>query len=168
MAYILIDGYNLIGIAHKNLEKARNDIIERLCKYSEIKSHNITLVFDGWKGGQNVETKMQIGNINIIYSKIGEKADLVIKKILSEEIKPWIVVSSDREISDFANKKDLVAITADEFERKLDSAFHTTGEEIIDDTLKNDDIDVVPVRRKGSSRKLSKKQKKKLRTLKKL
>ncbi|MEK7822702.1 MAG: NYN domain-containing protein, partial [Nitrospirota bacterium] len=109
MAYILIDGYNLIGIAHKDLEKARNDIIEKLCRYSELKGHNITLVFDGWKGGQGMETKMRIDNVNIIYSRLGEKADFVIKKILSEDIKPWIVISSDREISDFAGKKGFVS-----------------------------------------------------------
>ena len=30
LANILIDGYNLIGIAHDSLEKARNDIIAKL------------------------------------------------------------------------------------------------------------------------------------------
>ena len=49
MAYILIDGYNLIGIAHGNLEEARNDLIEKLQKYAAIKKQSITLVFDGWK-----------------------------------------------------------------------------------------------------------------------
>lgn len=169
MAYILIDGYNLIGIAHKNLEKARNDLIQKLCEYSNLKAHNITLVFDGWKSGQMVETKMRIGLVNIIYSKLGEKADFVIKKILSESTRPWIVVSSDREISDFANKKDFVSLTASEFEDKLYSSLCTTEQRETEESLKYDeDIDVMPVRQKGNPRKPSKKQKKKLSALKKL
>jgi predicted RNA-binding protein with PIN domain len=170
MAYILIDGYNLIGIAHKNLEKARNDIIEKLCKYSEIKSHNITLVFDGWKSGQNIETKMRIGNVSIIYSKLGEKADFVIKKILSEKTKPWIVVSSDREIADFAYKKDFVSVSANEFEDKLYAALAPLSPPFVKGEMEgfSEELDMMPTSHKGSPRKLSKKQKKKLRVLEKL
>ncbi len=170
MAHILIDGYNLIGIAHKNLEKARNDIIEKLRNYSESKGHNITIVFDGWKSGQGAETKMRIGNVNIIYTRLGEKADFVIKKILSEDIRPWIVVSSDREISDFADKKGFVSITSGEFEDKLDSILYLDKRQEIEDSLKNDEANITRHyhRQKGNPRKLSQKQKKKLSALKKL
>jgi hypothetical protein len=169
MAYILIDGYNLIGVAHKDLEKARNDLIQKLCKYSSLKGHNITLVFDGWKSGHTAETKLRIGNVNIIYSRLGEKADFVIKKILSEGTKSWIVVSSDREIADFATKKDHVSITAGEFEGKLYSILYTSEQEKTEESLKyEEDIDLMHARQKGNPRKLSKKQKKKLRALKKL
>ena len=164
MAYILIDGYNLIGIAHKDLEKARNDIIEKLCRYSELKGHNITLVFDGWKGGQGMETKMRIDNVNIIYSRLGEKADFVIKKILSEDIKPWIVISSDREIFDFAVKKGFVSIASEEFEDKLNFALYPDEQEEIEYKA----INRMPNRQKGNPRKLSKKQKKKLGALRRL
>lgn len=172
MAYILIDGYNLIGIAHKNLEKARNNLIEKLCEYSELKGHNITVVFDGWKKGQATETKLRIGDVNIIYSKLGEKADFVIKKLLFETTKSWIVVSSDREISDFATKKDFVSLTASEFEDRLYSGLYITRQEGAEDSLKYDkddeDIDIMPARQKGNPWKPSKKQKRKIRALKKL
>ena len=164
MSYIIIDGYNLTGIAHKSLEKARNDIIEKLRSYSELKGHNITLVFDGWKSGQGIETRMRIDDVNIIYSKLGEKADFVIKKILSEDIKPWIVVSSDREISDFAGKKGFVSIASDEFEDKLNFALYPDEQEEIEYKA----INRMPNRQKGNPMKLSKKQKKKLDALRKL
>jgi len=164
MSYILIDGYNLIGIAHKNLEKARSDIIKKLSEYSKLKGHNITLVFDGWKSGQGIETRMRIDDVNIIYSKLGEKADFVIKKILSEDIKPWIVVSSDREISDFAGKKGFVSIASDEFEDKLNFALYPDEQEEIEYKA----INRMPNRQKGNPRKLSKKQKQKLNALRKL
>lgn len=166
MAYIIIDGYNLIGIAHNSLEKARNDIVEKLCQYSSLKEHDVTIVFDGWKDGQNVETKIRIDNVNIIYSRLGEKADFVIKKILSEGTRPWIVISSDREISSFANRKELVSLMSDEFERKLYSALYSVEEGEIEDCDENDDL--MPLRQKGNPRKMSKKQKKKLRALEKL
>ncbi len=171
MAYILIDGYNLIGIAHRDLQKARNDLIQKLCNYSNLKGHNITVVFDGWKNGQATETKLRIGNTNIIYSRLGEKADFVIKRLLSKTTKSLIVVSSDREISDFAIKRDIVSVTASEFEDKLYSGLHTTKEEA-EEYLKydkyDDDIDVMPVRQKGNPWKPSKRQKRKLQALKKL
>ena len=166
MAYIIIDGYNLIGIAHNSLEKARNDIIEKLCQYSSMKEHDVTIVFDGWKTGQATETKLRISNINIIYSRLGEKADFVIKKLISETTKSWIVVSSDREISSFANRKELVSLTSDEFESKLYSALYSVEEGEIRDYDEDDDL--MPVRQKGNPRKMSKKQKKKIRALKKL
>jgi len=169
MAYILIDGYNLIGIAHKNLEKARNDLIQKLCKYSILRGHNITLVFDGWKSGHATETTMRIGNVNIIYSRVGEKADVVIKKIISEDKRPWIVVSSDREVASFANRKDCVSLTAGEFEGKLYSALYANEQRKTEESLKYDeDIDLAPVRQKGNPHRMSKKEKKKLRALKKL
>jgi predicted RNA-binding protein with PIN domain len=166
MAYIIIDGYNLIGIAHNSLEKARNDIVEKLCQYSSLKEHDVTIVFDGWKDGQNVETKIHTGNVNIIYSRLGEKADFVIKKLISETTKSWIVVSSDREISSFANRKELVSLTSDEFESKLYSALYSVEEREIEDYGEDDDL--MPVRQKGNPRKMSKKQKKKIRALEKL
>ncbi len=166
MAFIIIDGYNLIGIAHNSLEKARNDIVEKLCQYSSLKEHDVTIVFDGWKTGQATETKLRISNINIIYSRLGEKADFVIKKLISETTKSWIVVSSDREISSFANRKELVSLKSDEFERKLYSALYSVEEGEIEDYSEDDDL--MPVRQKGNPRKMSKKQKKKIRALEKL
>lgn len=169
MAHILIDGYNLIGIAHDELEKARNNLIQQLQRYSDLKGHNITLVFDGWKSGQFNETKTQVGNITVIFSKLGEKADFVIKKILSKASRQWIVVSSDREIAGFAKRKGFVSITTEEFERKLYPPVGSVEKIEEPISIKNDeDIDIVPAKRKGNPRRPSKRQKQKLIALKKL
>lgn len=165
MSYILIDGYNLIGISHGNLEKARNNIIEELRKYAKIKDHQITLVFDGWKNGQRNETRLKSANLTVIYSRLGEKADQTIIKILSTSTKPWIVVSSDREISDFAAKRNFAAVSSDEFEEKLYSALHGSQNDDQDGGLP---FDYPPARHKGNPAKLSKRRKKKLDALRKL
>ncbi len=177
MAYILIDGYNLIGIAHTDLEKARNSLIEKLRKYSDIKNHHITLVFDGWKSGQKDETRITSRNLTVIYSRLGEKADLTIKRKLSASTKPWIVVSSDREISDYAARKNFASISSDEFEEKLYSVLSglkadaSLYEKDIDkDSMKyaDDNIDRPHAPRKGNPRKISKRHKKKIQALMKL
>ena len=163
MANILIDGYNLIGIAHDNLEKARNDLIQKLQSYSKLKKHQITLVFDGWKSGQKDETKIKTAYLTIIYSRLGEKADLTIKKKLSSSNKQWIVVSSDRKISDYAAMKDHAAVSSVEFEEKLYSALDDLKKDFIDDY-----ITLPSARPGGNPRKLSKKQKKKNQAFRKL
>ena len=168
MANILIDGYNLIGTAHKNLEKARNDLIQGLGRYAKIKGHEITVIFDGWKAGQALETRERIGGINVIYSRLGEKADQVIKNILTSAPKPWIVVSSDREIYKFAEKKSHAAVTRDEFGAILDSAFDLGGQDEAVEPPEEEDWDPAALSKKGNPRKLSKRDKRKTEALKKL
>jgi uncharacterized protein len=174
MANILIDGYNLIGIAHRDFEKARQDIILQLDRYAGLKRHSITVVFDGWKNGQAAETKMRRGDVAVIYSSLGERADSVIKNMLSSATKPWIVVSSDREIYEFARKKYLVALKADEFAGKLSSALAAWGkgkeENLYDgdeDGYEDEGEDGDPQRagKKGNPNKLSKEGKRKIEAL---
>jgi len=171
MAYLLIDGYNLIGTAHRDLEKARIDLINALSEYSRIKGHNITVVFDGWKDGKIEETISWVSGIRVIYSRLAEKADSVIMRIISQEKKNWIVISSDREIAEFALRHDLVPIPSEEFEERLCHVLRLQGSE--DESPmgydKYDEEDGYSYhRRKGNPRRLSKRQKKKLQALRKL
>ena len=169
MAYILIDGYNLIGTAYQDLEKERGKLIEDLSKYSNKTGHDITIVFDGWKNGMGAETNMMIGGVKVIYSKLAENADRVIMRIISSKHKAWIVVSSDREIADFARSKGASPVTSDEFRYKLYSPIEA-AEDYEEEPVEEDDeeLDIKPGRAKGNPWKLSKKEKMKLRTLKKL
>src|SRR3989338_8652287 len=85
MAHILIDGYNLIakmeGISG-NLEPQRERFIRKLSEYRAQKGHSITVVFDGEKGGWATESHERTLGINIVFSRLGEKADDVIKRIV--------------------------------------------------------------------------------------
>ena len=167
MAYIVIDGYNLIGIGHGDLKKARNELIEQLQQYSRIKQHEITLVFDGWKNGQRDQTTIKAAQVTTIYSRLGETADVAIRKMLTPDTKPWIVVSSDREIYDYAARKDFAPVTSEEFEEKL---FRALQEKIkcIPNAQDEDDYDSNHDSFRGNPRKLSKRDKKKQQALKKL
>jgi predicted RNA-binding protein with PIN domain len=169
MSSILIDGYNLIGIAHKDLEKARSDLVRDLHEYAKAKNHNITVVFDGWKDGQLKETRSRSGGVTVIYSRLGESADSVIKRLITSSAGSWIVVSSDREIANHAERKDLAAVTSQEFEKRL-HAVHTgsASEKTSQLCDEDDDCDPGPSRKRGSPRSLSKRERRKLQALKKL
>lgn len=162
MSSIIIDGYNLIGICHKNLEAERQKLIKTLSGYKKIKGHDITVVFDGWKSGCEENTSL-IGGIRVIYSGLGEKADSVIKRTISSKKIPWIVITSDRDISNYAWSKNSIVISSDEFRDVLDKQDETpTGKfELIED-------DGVEPKKKGSPRMLSKREKAKKRALSKL
>ena len=176
MAYILIDGYNLIGIAHENLVSARNKLLEDLKDYSELKNHTITVVFDGWKSGNRNQTRVSTRQVTVIYTRIGDTADIVIQRMLTPGARPWIVVSSDRAISDFAEKREYAVVTSEEFEEKLFKALHRCSTESIPDFrgYEEDPAEygsgsvqkAYPA--KDSSRKHSRKHKKRIQALKKL
>ncbi len=87
--------------------------------------------------------------------------------MLTPDAKPWIVVSSDREIYDYAARKDFAAVTSDEFEVKLFRVLHENSDSIPD--MQDDgEYETSRARYKGNPNKLSKREKKKQQALKKL
>lgn len=101
--YLLVDGYNVIfswnnlkDITTDDLDAARNTLINILCNYQGYKKCEIILVFDAYKvkGSREVE---QVNNINIVYTKEAETADLYIEKVSHELAKKHRVrvVTSD-------------------------------------------------------------------------
>ena len=163
ISHIIIDGYNLIGIHHDDLKRHREKIIELLIEYRKIKGHDITVVFDGWKSGSHMEEMYVTGGIKVIYSRLGEKADNVIKRIIFREKREWIVISSDRDIGAFAWSCGSVPVLSEEFYLILEKAGEfLTGEY---SPLENNDF---TENKKGNPRKLSKKDKTLMRVLRKL
>lgn len=153
---LIIDGYNLIGISHRDLGAARERLVNRLIQYSREKSHNITLVFDGWKGG-GYESSVTSGGVRIVYSGLGEKADSVIKRIIASRKIQWIVISSDREIADFAWSNDAVPVGAGDFLDILGRTSQASGDK---DAGESDEDDGYPAKnRKGSAYRPSRKEK---------
>jgi predicted RNA-binding protein with PIN domain len=153
ISYIIIDGYNLIGIYHKDLKKQRDMLIDSLIEYRKKKGHDITVVFDGWKTGEAQEKQSVTGGIRIIYSRIGEKADSVIKRIISYARRGWIVVTSDRDIANHAWASGSIPVSAKGFQKVLER-----GNLSYFDEEENDEEYIEP-QRKGNPRKLSKKEK---------
>jgi predicted RNA-binding protein with PIN domain len=120
ISFVIIDGYNLIGTAHKNLEGARESLIQRLIAYRAVRAHDIVVVFDGHKEGPGPQSHMIRAGVEIIYSGRGESADSVIKRIIDSVNKDGIVISSDREIMGYAWSHDVAAVESWRFSRILD------------------------------------------------
>ncbi|MCL0033520.1 NYN domain-containing protein [Thermodesulfovibrionales bacterium] len=168
---IIIDGYNVIGVFHRDIKKAREDFIDMLVQYRSLKTHNITVVFDGHKNGDGVEHVTVRGGVKIIYSRLRERADDVIKGIISNERRKWIVISSDREIINHAWSMDSIPINSDRFLKVIsnyvDEKYYSRVPILNEETNEEDEFED-PRLRKGNPRRLSRKQKSVIRALSKL
>lgn len=118
------------------------------------------VVFDGWKGGTGVEHSSVRGGVKVIYSRLGEKADSVIKRILSSERREWIVVSSDREIAGHAWATGSVPIGSEKFLPFLEAAASgVRGDSDVSFSEEEEYEEETDGSRRGSARQLSKKEK---------
>jgi len=168
--HIIIDGYNLIRQSDAlrryerfSLEEGRKALLRVTALYKRHKGHKVTVVFDGWEGGPAEEERDRQGGIDIIYSRRGEKADDVIKRMVQKTGEEIVVVTSDRDIADFVGRRGGTAISSQEFEghmstlkiSKPDSLVQREGEHEKDD----DDESMAGIRKKGPAKRLSRKKK---------
>jgi predicted RNA-binding protein with PIN domain len=125
--HLIIDGYNLIRqspwlslLDARDLEAGREALLQTLSDYRRRRpQHKITVVFDGWQGGAFQESRDLCQGVGVIYSRRGERADEVIKRFLKRERSKVVMVSSDRELQDFAEKAGATWVAAEEFETRF-------------------------------------------------
>ncbi len=86
--YLLVDGYNVIfawdslkELSKDNVEGARNALINILCNYQGYKKCEVILVFDAYKVKGSSREVEKVNNINIVYTKETETADMYIEKV---------------------------------------------------------------------------------------
>lgn len=86
--YLLVDGYNIIfawedlkALAEESLEMAREELIEILCNYQGVRQCEVILVFDAYKVKNNPGEVEKVNNINVVYTKEAETADMYIEKV---------------------------------------------------------------------------------------
>lgn len=133
--HIIIDGYNLIRqspdltrIDRRDLQSGREALLELLAGYRKIKAHRITVVFDGTRAPGFTPSRDRYKGIAVLFSRYGETADSVIKRMAAGEKEGALVVSSDREITDFAQSRGAAVMASPEFEEKLIMAGHLDAE----------------------------------------
>jgi len=167
--HLIIDGYNLLHVSRSlirlnsiQLQWERDRLVDQLSAYQNIKPCRITVVFDGWQGGLNTEQRENKRGIELIYSKLGEKADEVIKRLVTEKGSGAIVITSDREISKFAERMAVAVIPSEQFREKLNAPAHQFEEGLEEEEGEGG------IKKKGLSRRLSKKEKRARAALKKL
>lgn len=122
--HLIIDGYNLIRqspwlslLDARDLEEGREALLQSLADYRRRRpQHKITVVFDGWQGGGSRESRDVCHGVGVVYSRRGERADEVIKRLLAKEGGRAVMVSSDRELRDFADRMGATWVNARHFE----------------------------------------------------
>lgn len=97
------------------MEKARDTLLHTVIAYRKVKDHDITVVFDGYKNGMATQQLSFRDNVKVIFTRLGERADDVIKKTVAQERREWIVVTADRDIADHAWATGSVAVAPERF-----------------------------------------------------
>jgi predicted RNA-binding protein with PIN domain len=175
--HIIVDGYNLIRQSdvlrlheRQSLEAGRKALVHLLTGYRRARGHRITVVFDGWLSGPAQEERDREAGIDIIYSRRGEKADEVIKRLARQHADETIIVTSDRPVMDAAIRSGATAIPSREFEARIRQTKNAPAQGPV--MPRKDDDDDNPstrgTKKKGPSRKSSKRDRMKQRSMEKL
>jgi predicted RNA-binding protein with PIN domain len=168
--HLIIDGYNLLHVNRSlirlnstQLQWERNRLIDQLSAYQKLKPCGITIVFDGWQGGWRTEKRERRGGIEIIFSRLDEKADEVIKRLAKEKGSGAIVITSDRDVARFAERMAVSVISSEQFREKLEVSANK-----FEDIFEEEEEEEKGIKKKGLSKRLSKKEKRARAALKKL
>lgn len=175
--HIIIDGYNLIRQSdvlrlheRQGLEAGRKALVHLLAGYRRARGHRITIVFDGWLGGPPQEERDREAGIDIIYSRRGEKADEVIKRLARQHADETLVVTSDRPVMDAVIRAGVTAVPSREFEARIRQGRSAPAQGPV--TSEKDDDDDNPssrgTKKKGPSHRTSKRERLKQRGMDKL
>lgn len=162
--HIIVDGYNVIRqspvlkpLDRQDLQLGREALIDRLAAFKRLKGHKITVVFDGAGEPSVFDDRDREKGIRIRFSKQGETADAVIKRMAVREKQGAVVVSSDRDVAGFSAGQGAVVISAAEFEEKMEMASLMDGSGMTAAPGTDESWDFT-TRKKGPSRRLPKKQ----------
>ena len=120
--HLIIDGYNLLGVRgglRGDVESRREALIRELAGYRQRKGHPLTVVFDGWRSGHSTERGEWREGIEVVYSRQGETADAVVKRLAEKYGLDCAVVSSDHEVSNFSRARGCTVMSSGEFETRL-------------------------------------------------
>jgi predicted RNA-binding protein with PIN domain len=158
---LLIDGYNVIRQSPSlsrfdalDLEQGREALLAKLAAYRRVRNSRITVVFDGWGNPHLSSRDTSQRGITVVFTKGGENADQWIKKKLGTGVE-GVVVSSDREIRDYAARVGVPSISSKDFDRKMEEALYYDMKGI-----EPEGKETTEYGKKGPSRRLSKKEKK--------
>lgn len=170
--HIIIDGYNLIHQSHlpgalcqDDLRSGREALLDSLVAYKRIKGHRITVVFDGKNAPNLSPERDRIKGIAIRFSRDGESADTVIKRMAAKEGEKALVVSSDREVANFSTVRGAATISAAGFKERMAIAAYTDFKDVAGE---NEGGGAQTTKKKGPGRRLPKRERRNRSRIKKL
>ncbi len=120
----LIDGNNFLGFITPSGfkdQRAKHDLVLRLRVFQKLKGTKVILVFDGHPDPNLPLKTYREKKFLVLYPAPDQNADQLIKEIILKQtdLRRFIVVSSDREIKNFAQAKGAKALNCEEFSRQL-------------------------------------------------
>jgi predicted RNA-binding protein with PIN domain len=158
--HIIIDGYNLIRQSNtlndfdrQDIQLGREALLNMLAAYKKIKHHKITVVFDGTNAPFLSQRRDKIKGVEIRFSRIGESADTVIKKMAAKEREKALVVSSDLEIVNSVASQGACTISSSMFEEKIAIAEYMSAKSV---DRENKGGWIPTTKKKGPRKRLSK------------
>jgi hypothetical protein len=170
---LAIDGYNFIKrtpnlrkLEEIELQKAREGLVGQLAQYKKIRGHSIIVVFDGWQAGSLAGHRERSRGIEVIFSRVGEKADDVLKRLAAEKREGITIVTSDNDVAFYAERKGSAVVSVSEFEDRMEMAKYLDTKGGIEESDAHKRF--ADTTKKGPSRRLAKSQRKAIAKAKKL
>lgn len=127
---LIVDGYNIINswedlesLSRIDFESARQALLDKLSNYQAYKHNEIIVVFDAYKQKGNPRKVIQYENIDVVFTKEGETADMYIEKIAQQQGRNHTirVATSDGLEQLIVLSKGAVRMSARELEREIES-----------------------------------------------
>jgi predicted RNA-binding protein with PIN domain len=161
--HIIVDGYNVIRqskelrvLDGRDMQEGRETLQDMLVEYRKRKGHHITIVFDGTNAISPDTQRQRFRGIDILFSRHGETADTLIKRMATREKERALVVSSDRDIVSFVRSVGSASIGSRAFEDKIFQALYSGENAGREDSPGTGWVPTT--RKKGPSRRLPKKK----------
>jgi len=123
----LIDGNNFLGHIFPDELRGRRSryvLVSRLLTFQKVKRSRIELVFDGPPDQDLIEIQTRKKKFFVHFPSPGQKADDIIKELIvrQTDFRQFFVVTSDRELKDFAQDKGAKTLSVKEFAAELKKA----------------------------------------------
>ena len=125
---IIIDGYNVIHCwdylreaKSTGLEYAREKLIQIMTRYQDFNDESVSIVFDGAKRLDDIPIEHGETDVDVIFSKNGNTADMVIERMIYKlkDKSKALVVTSDHFVRMMVGGMGARSISAENFEHNL-------------------------------------------------
>ena len=126
---LIVDGYNVIhawptlkALMNDSLEAARDKLIDRLAVYAQVRSADVTVVFDAHRTASRKNAEEMNQGVRVIFTRKGHSADHAIERLAyasAGDRDPLTVATSDRFQRDLVRGMGGAVISATELERQV-------------------------------------------------
>jgi len=124
-AYLILDGYNVIGAIERyragSLDESRELLVNDALKAAGWTGREIIVVFDAHRGSEPERVELRVGGaVRLIYSAPGASADDVIERLLGNLDGPATIYTADFALQRTALARGVSRATPREFAELLD------------------------------------------------